>query len=66
MGIMQPQKAPRGRTMVLAEKIAQAVDRENRRTGGKLKVSHILRALEWARYTITEAVVKQTGNAPVD
>lgn len=66
MGIMQPQKPPRGAAMMLAHKLAKVIDRENKARKGRLTVTAVLRALEWTRYSVTEAVVKVTGTAPVD
>lgn len=60
---MQPQKPPRGQAMELAKAIARTIDRENRKRKGRISVKSVLRALEWSRYTVTEAVVKVTGGS---
>jgi hypothetical protein len=61
---MQPQKPPTGRAMSLALALARTVERENKKTGGRLTVNHVLRALEWTRYSVTEAAIKVSGDAP--
>lgn len=63
---MQPQKPPRGLALDLAIKIGQTIERENRKRNGRVNVSHILRALEWTRYKITETVVSHIGDVPAD
>lgn len=58
---MQPQKPPTGRAMTLSLALARTVERENKKAGGRITVHHVLRALEWTRYTVTEAAIRATN-----
>jgi hypothetical protein len=61
---MQAQRRPRGLAGKLTDEIAKAIDKVSRQHKGKVTVSAVLRALEWNRYRLTEAVVAVTGQAP--
>lgn len=52
----QEQERPRGNAMLLSMAIARTIDRTGRKR--RVTVAQVLRALEWTRYSVTEAAVK--------
>lgn len=62
----QPQKKPRGRSWQLSQVLAKEIAKFNKAKKGKLSVTEVLRALEWTRYSITEACVYACGDVPAE
>lgn len=64
MPVSQPQRKPTGIALDLAKKIGAVIQKEAKTRKGRLDITHVLRALEWTRYTITEQCVRQIGDVP--
>lgn len=59
MPIQQEQKPPRGLAMELSKALCKTLGKENSKRKNGVEVWHVLRALEWTRHIITEAMCRQ-------